>query len=302
MKGLMCVCIVLFGILSICHGGSPSGTGKRIISLSPPLTEQLYLLGVEDRLVGVTTYCKRPPEAEKKEKVASCRNANMERIIALTPDLVLASPLSNPAQIQKLRDMGIGVVTFPTPKNFASLCDGFLQLSRLVGKEKEAAPLAKAASGSRPSPLSEAEKMVRQVKKRVDVVSKKVSKGIKNKPAVFVQVGAKPLFTVTKNSFINEFIEVAGGINIAYDAKTGLYSLEKVIQKDPDIIIIATMGIVGEEEKKNWEKYKTMKAVKNKRIYIMDSCKLCSPTPVSYAGTLEEMIRILNFSPIQNPK
>ncbi|MFH1859856.1 MAG: ABC transporter substrate-binding protein [bacterium] len=280
MKRLICGCIVLFGILSICHGDSISGTEqdypKRIISLSPPLTEQLYLLVAQDRLVGVTTYCKRPKEAEKKEKISSCRNANMERIVALTPDLVLASSLSNPAQIQTLRNMGINVVIFPTPKNLASLCDKFLQLARLTGKEKVA------------------EKMVRQAKKRVNVIAQKINKELKNKPAVFVQVGAKPLFTVTKDSFVNEFIEFAGGINIAHDAKTGLYSLEEVIQKDPDVIIITTMGIVGEEERKNWERYKTLKAVKNKRIYIVDSYKLCSPTPVSFAETLEEMIGILH--------
>ena len=274
MKKLLCGCIVLFGGLSICHAGQDYP--KRIISLSPPLTEQLYLLGVEDKLVGVTTYCKRPPAAEKKEKVASCVNASMEKIIALAPDLVLASSLSNPAQIQKLRDIGINVVTFSTPKNFASLCDGFLQLARLAGKEKTA------------------EKMVMQAKKGVDVIAKKVNKGIKNKPTVFVQIGAKPLWTVPKDTLLNEFIEFAGGINIANDVKTGLYSLEEVLQKDPDVIIITTMGMVGEEERKNWKRYKTMKAVKNKRIHIVDSYKLCSPTPINFRRTLEEIIMILN--------
>ncbi|MFH1564153.1 MAG: helical backbone metal receptor [Nitrospirota bacterium] len=245
--------------------------------MSPPLTEQLYLLGVEDRLVGVTTYCKRPPEAEKKEKVSSCINASMERIIALAPDLVLASSLSNTNQMQTLKNLGINVVCFPTPKNFVSLCEQFLELAKLVGKKEEG------------------EKIVKQTKKRVSAITKKVNKRIKSKPTVFVQVGAKPLFTVTKDSLVNEFIEIAGGLNIAKEAKTGLYSLEEVLQKNPDVIIITTMGIVGEEEKKNWQKYKTLKAVKNKRIYIVDSYKLCSPTPVSFAGTLEEIIRILHL-------
>jgi iron complex transport system substrate-binding protein len=277
MKRLIGVCIVLFGVLGICYAGQDYP--MRIISLSPPLTEELYLLGVEARLVGVTTYCKRPKEAEKKEQIASCINANLERIIALAPDLVLASSLSNANQMQALKDLGINVVSFTRPKNFVFLCAQFLELAKLVGKKEEG------------------EKIVSQAKKRVRAIAKKanINKRMRSKPTVFVQVGANPLFTVTKDSFVNEFIELAGGLNIAREAKTGLYSLEEVLQKDPDVIIIVTMGIVGEEEKKNWESYKNLKAVKNKRIYIVDSDKVCSPTPLSFTETLGEIIKILDF-------
>jgi len=247
---------------------------KRIISLGPFITEELYLLNVQDRLIANTIYCTRPAYAKKKEKIGTVINVNLERIISLSPDLVLATSLTPTNQVERLKKLGIEVVVFKSPKNFYELCEEFLELGRLVGKEKRA------------------EKIVNKAKKRVEKIS------VKNKspkrPKVIVQVGSNPLWVAHGNSLINDFIEFAGGINIAKDAKTGLYSLEKVLQKDPDVIIITTMGMVGEEEKKNWEKYNTMKAVKNKRIYIVDAYKLCSPTPVSFVNTLKEMITILN--------
>ncbi|MFH1904207.1 MAG: ABC transporter substrate-binding protein [bacterium] len=247
---------------------------QRIISLGPSLTRELYLLGVEDRLVGNTLYCRQPPEAQKKEKVGTVTKANLEKVMILRPDLVLASSLTNSEQVEKLKNLGIRVITFSTAGSFSQICDQFLELGRIVGKEKEA------------------ERILSQARKKVESINERV-KGLPN-PKVFVQVGAKPLFTVTSDSFVNEFIKFAGGINIASGAKIGLYSREKVLEQNPDVIIIVTMGIVGEEEKKIWQKYKTLNAAKNGRIYIIDSYKVCSPTPVSFVEVLEEIVGLIH--------
>jgi len=247
---------------------------KRIISLSPALTEEIYLLGIEDKLVGCTIYCKRPPSAQKKEKVGNVVEVNVEKIISLRPDLVLATELTDPKDIEKLKALGISVINFPTPRNFSEICEGFLRLARIVRREQKAKEI-----------VEEANKEIETIKEMVKDLPK---------PKVFVQIGARPLFTVTKDSFIHNLIELAGGINIASSAKTGLYSRENVIRKDPDVIIIASMGITGKKEKKHWEAYKTLKAVKGERIYFIDASEVCSPTPLSFVEALKEIVELIH--------
>ncbi len=245
---------------------------QRIISLGPSLTEELYLLGVEDRVIGCTIYA--PECAKNKEKVGTVIDINLEKIIKLKPDLVLATSLVNPKQIEKLRKLKIKVVVFHQARSFQELCDQFWELSKLVGKQDKASQILK------------------EVREKVKSIRDK-TKGLK-KTKVFIQIGAKPLFTAGKNSFVNDFIEFAGGINIAKDTEFGIYSREKVLKKNPDVIIIVTMGIRGIKEKEIWQRYKNINAVKNKRIYIIDSYKICSPTPTSFVETLKELVKILH--------
>ncbi len=248
---------------------------SRIISLGPSITESLYLLGEGERIIAVTTYCLRPIEAKKKERVGSIRESNVEKIISLRPDLVIATSLTSPRTVEKLRKIGIKVVVFAEPKNYVKLCEQFIELSALVGKEDAAA------------------RVLTETNARINVLREKV-RGL-NSPAVFVQVGSKPLFAATGNTFINDFIVFSGAHNIAGDAASGLYSREEVLKRNPEVILIVTMGISGEQEKTIWEKYKTVDAVRNKRIYFVDSDKVCSPTPLGFAETLEEIVLMLHL-------
>jgi len=247
---------------------------QRIISLGPYITEEIYLLGAQDKLVGCTIYCQRPSEAQKKEKVGTVIQINIEKILTLKPDLVIATSLTQKKDIEKLKNLGIRVIKFSSPKNFFEICSQFLELGKILGK------------------YGLAKKIVQEVKDKVLEIKRKTKNLAKVK--VFVEVGTNPLFTITKDSFLNDFIEFSGGINIAKDAKTGIYSREAVLKENPDVIIIATMGIIADKEKIIWGKYKNLEAVKNNRIYIMDAYKLCSPTPVSFLETLEELVKILH--------
>lgn len=247
---------------------------QRIISLGPALTEGIYLLGVEDRLVGCTVYCQRPPEAKEKEKVGTAIVVNLEKVISLQPDLVLATSLTDPKAKEKLEKLGIRVVSFPEAKSFAEICQHFLKLGRIVAREKEA------------------QEIINIAKKKVDSIVKKV-KGLR-KPKVFIQVGARPLVAVTKDSFVNDFIELAGGINSVQGSGHLRYSKEKVLRDNPDVIIIVTMGINGEEEKRTWQKFKTLNATKFNKIYIIAPEKITSPTPLIFAETLEKIVMFLH--------
>lgn len=249
---------------------------RRIISLGPVITEQLYLLGVQDRIVGVTTYCLRPPEAAKKEKVGNVLEINTEKILSLKPDLVITTSLTGIKGKNSLKRAGLHIADFTYPKNFADICSQFRELGLLSGKS------------------SVADNILKRSKSRVKVVSIKSSKLKKIK--VFIQIGAKPLWTVPRDNFLNDLIELAGGINIAKDTGTGSYSAEQVIKGNPDVIIISDMGLIQETEKKNWQMFPVINAVKNNEIYFMDSYKLCSPNPVTFAETLEDLYKLLHKS------
>lgn len=254
---------------AFCHAGRQI----RIISLSPVITEGLYLLGMENSIAGVTIYCQKPLRAKEKEKVGAVVEVDVEKIISLKPDVVFAMSLTSSKDIKKLKDMGINVIIFDIPKTFERLCEIFLELGKSTGKENEARYI------------------INTSKMKVSDIKKRMSKLPKQK--IFIQIGAKPLFAATNEFFVNDYIEFAGGINIFKEAKSGLISREEVLKRNPDVILIATMGISGEDEQKTWHKYKMINAVKHNRIHIVDPDSICSPTPVSFAEYLDEIARII---------
>jgi iron complex transport system substrate-binding protein len=275
-KSLFAILLILF--LGACKREEPprqeAVRPERIISLGPAITQKLYLLGAGERLIANTVYCDKPDDAKKKTRIGNVTLVNIEKIVSLKPDLVIATGLSQPRQVKKLKDLGIRVVSFPDPHSFSMMCQEFIKLGELVGEKDKAIEIVKQAKHG----------VERIRRKTVDI----------QRTRVFVQIGAKPLFTVTKDSFVNDFIEIAGGENIAKHETSGIYSREKVIKEDPQVIVIATMGIAGEKEKTAWRNHQTISAVANDAIYIIDSYKICSPTPPSFVETLEEFVEILH--------
>ncbi len=247
---------------------------ERIISLGPVITEDLFLLSSGDKLVGCTTFCQRPEAAKHKEKVGSVQEINLEKVVSLKPDVVLATELTDPRAKEKLRALGIRVVDIPNAKNFNDICSVFLKLGQLVGQE----PLARA--------------IIAQTKKKVDELKGKLKNAEKTK--VFVQVGSDPLVTVGGDTFANDFIELAGGVNIVTQKGYLQYSREQVLASDPDVMIISSMGFDGQKEVQNWEEFKTLRAITRHRIFIIDQYLLCAPTPVSFAETLKTVIQDLH--------
>ena len=136
------VFLVIIGALPAHLEGQPAHAAdlspRRLVSLGPTITEKLYLLGVEDRLVGVTTYCVRPPEACTKEKIGNVTQVNVERIVELKPDVVFATSLTDRRSVESLKRLGIRVIVFNEPRSYAETTEQFLELGRIVGKEEEA--------------------------------------------------------------------------------------------------------------------------------------------------------------------
>lgn len=273
---LLAVCIYpAFSSNTFNNGNrSTQTTPRRIISLSPVLTEGLYLLGLEGAVVGVTIYCQEPSPSRKKEKIGSIMEPDIEKIVSLKPDLVLAMSLTNINVIKKLKDLGIIVVVLEIPKDFEELCHVFLQLGKEVGKEDKAL------------------KLVKESKRRVSHIINKTKTLPKQK--VLVQIGAKPFFVATKDFFVNDYIEFAGGINVFKDAPSGSVGREEAIKRNPDVIIITTMGLSEENEWEIWKRFTSIRAVKENKIYFFDPDRLCSPTPVSFVESLEKIVHILH--------
>jgi ABC-type Fe3+-hydroxamate transport system substrate-binding protein len=244
---------------------------RRIISLVPWMTKSLYLMGEQKRLVGCTNYC--PVEVtDKILVVATSVNVNIEKILMLRPDLVLASSLIKPEILDNIRKLGIKVENMSYPGSFDEICTDFVRIGQLVGQTEKA------------------KNIVKQQHDRMAKIRAKVPAG--KHPKMFVQIGANPLFCAVPQTFMNDFITFAGGTNIASGLKIGSVTREYVLKQNPDIIFIVTMGIVAEEERDTWKNYPVLSAAKNKRIFILDADKTCSPTPVLFVDALEEIVHL----------
>lgn len=269
-----CIAIVLSGT-----AGHVSATPAflRVISLSPIITETIYLVGAQDRLIADTTYCNTPKAAQFKEKIGSVTQMNVEKIIRLQPDLVIASALSREKQLKILEGQSIHILRAQNPKTFEQMCEMTLMIGKTLGQEPAARII-----------VDRAQKQANQILERTrDLV----------KPRVFLQIGLKPLHSANREMFINEYIRYGGGINIAENESSGIYSREKVLRENPGVILIATMGSskrAGQLERKKWMGFKSIDAVKNNRVHVLDPEMICSPTPDTFIEGLGEVLPLLH--------
>lgn len=257
---------------------------KRIVSLGPINTENVFLLGAGNRLVGNTEYCLRPEAAKKLPKIGSVMQISIEKILSLHPDIVLATALTPPQQIAKLRGLHIRVVQFQQPSSFLEICQQFLTLGKILGLAEQAEDIIAAAKSE-----------VRKIEQQVAPYKK---------TTVFLQVGTSPLFGSVEKSFTNDFIRLAGGKNILADKSSGATSYERIVSADPEVIIVAIMGsesgLAGEERKK-WLHIPILQATEKKRIHIIDPDLICSPSPMTFVKTLKLVATLLHPEAYQNP-
>jgi len=251
------------------------GLPTRIVSLAPSNTEVLYALGLGDRVVGVTEYCDYPPEAKQKPKIGGFANIDLEKVIGLDPDLVLATNIHAGAVVSELQKRGVTVVVVE-PKNVDDVLAKIAFVGKLTGKSDNAT------------------RLTAQLKNRIDAVTAKVT-AAKTKPRVFYEID-KSLYTVGPGSFIDDMITKAGGLNIAADAK-GAYtqlSPEAIIAKDPQVILLGDINF-GEspESVKARPGWANISAVKNGRVIpIADENIVSRPGPRIVEG-LELIARAL---------
>lgn len=240
---------------------------QRIVSLAPSNTEILYALGLGDQIVAVTDYCDYPEEAKSKPKVGGFPNFDMEKVVELNPDLVLATTLYSDAAMSALAEKGIATVVIE-PRNIDETLDRIELVGRITGRAQEAAAL------------------VSQLRQRVEAVKSKV-KGAREKPRVFFELD-NLLFSPGPGSFIDDMITEAGGVNIAADAQGQWVQLsqETLIVKDPEVIILSDAAYGETVDKvKARDGWKDIAAVRNNRIVeVADPNLVSRPGPRSVEG------------------
>ncbi|MFC1867899.1 cobalamin-binding protein [Thermodesulfobacteriota bacterium] len=250
---------------------------ERIVSLAPNITEILYFLGLGDRVVGVTRFSYYPPEANKKPKVGSYINLNVEKIISLSPDLVIGTVDGNEQVIADILTQAGIQVFIVSARNIGQIIETIVQLGHVCGIPANARALA--------AGLNE----------RVDKILGKTRSS--KKPLVFLQINLRPIMTVNRNSFLHDLINIAGGVNMAGDRPMTYpkISIEEIIKRRPEVIIISSMERGGRFEKARqaWLKWTSIPAVKNNRVHLIDSDLIDRPAPRIIDG-LEAMAGIIH--------
>lgn len=243
-------------LLFICLGQSDLISSEikkqRIISLAPSTTEILFSLGLDEEIIGVTTFCNYPPKAKDKEKLGTFSQPNIEKIISLKPDIIFATGLEQASTVEKLKQLRLKVYV-SDPSNTQELFNSVKEIGKLTHREKEA------------------ERLINQMKTKIEQIKTKVKSVPQGKkPKVFIEIWHDPLLTAGKGSFVDELISLAGGINIARDVPRpySYFSPEQVIKRNPDCIILGHKGkketIKAIKNRLGWEE---IEAVKNNCIY-----------------------------------
>ena len=255
------------------------GIPQRLVSLSPSNTEMVYALGLQDRLVGVTSYDNYPPDVKSKPIVSEYSKTDLEKIVAARPDLILADNIQENVTIPALEKMGLTVYTM-TPGSAEDILDDIQLLGKITGKTKQANDL------------------VSSLRSRIKNVADKTSKlADSQKPRVLFVTWHDPIWTAGSETMIQYLIEQAGGINIAGNLQGyATITLEAAIQLDPQVIII--MSSMGEQNVslefiKSNVQFKVTDALENNRVYEIDADIFGRTTPRIVDG-LETLAKLLH--------
>lgn len=244
---------------------------NRAISLAPSITESIFAAGAGDRLAGVTTYCNYPPEALSIEKVGDTLNPNIERIIALRPDIVFVSTAS---QLEAFTD----VLASQNIAVFVSKAERFDDVPAAVRKFGgifgTAEPAERAASAIEARANAQAERIKGFVPLRV-----------------FVQISDDPLFTVGRDSFMTEIVARAGGLSVTRYVESAYPKLSKetALALNPDVIILSD----SEDNQEPNGVFKNSPAVKNGRVYKINADIISRPGP-RLVDAIEQIARVLH--------
>ncbi len=245
---------------------------QRIVSTAPSVTEMLYALGAGDRVVGVTTYCHYPPEAALKPKIGTYIRPDVETILSLRPDLVVAQKATgNPSDrlgSLKLNTLMVDHDTIP------GIFQSIESIGRAVGAEARAAAL------------------VRNIRAELDSVRARTG-ALPRRRVVFV-VGRTPgrlenVIAVGKSSYLSDVMEIAGGANVFRDSIAAYpkVSLEELLSRNPEVIVdmgemAETIGVSDERKRAVvalWQRYPILTAVKQGRVYAVASDIFVVPGP-----------------------
>ena len=228
---------------------------QRIISLAPHITELLFSIGAGDRIVGTVDYSDYPDAAQKIPRVGGNNALDLERIVSLSPDLVIAWGTGNkPVDLEKLRLFNLPVF-ISEPRRLMDIPDSLIRLSELTGTEEQ----AKAVSERFNNRLAGLRRY-----------------SVREPVNVFYQIWDRPLMSVNGQHLIGDVIRLCGGRNIFADASalTPRVGVEAVIERAPEVIIVGGMQEQHRNWLQSWERWQQIPAVQNGQLYSIDPDQL----------------------------
>lgn len=250
---------------------------ERVVALAPSLTEIIYALGQEQRLVGSTQFSDYPAAALALPRVGSYVRLDLERIVALRPDLCFAIRSGNPRhQVERLVSLGIPVYVVD-PSNIQETMEAIRGMGAVLGAAQRA------------------EAIVEDMGRRLERVRGRLA-SVPARPRVFFQVDAAPIITAGSNTFIHELITLAGGVNLgAGPVPYPRLSWEQTLVLKPEIVIITSMagGHSPEGLKAQWRQWPQLPAVREKRLHVVEAGIFDRPTPRLIDG-LESLAAIIH--------
>lgn len=240
---------------------------RRIISMAPHVTELLFAAGGGDRIVGAVSYSDYPEAALKIPRIGDNSNVDLERIVALKPDLfVIWRHGSSERQLDYLRHLGIPMF-FSEPHKLEDIPSSVARLSRLLATEHDT------------------EEKVRQMSERVASLRKRYA----GRPSVsvFYQVWDKPLYTLNGRHIVSDAIRLCGGRNVFDGLSTVAPSVttEAVVQADPDAVIGTAEKTTAIGGVYMWKRFPAMRAVASDNLLTLDGSLINRPGPRMLDGT-----------------
>jgi iron complex transport system substrate-binding protein len=262
---------------------------QRIVSLAPSNTETLFALGLGDKIVGVTDYCDYPDAAKLKPRVASYTTPNTEKLVSVEPDIIFAESIHEKTVIPALEKLNLKVVAM-SATSVNTVLNDILLMGKIANVNQKA------------------EDLVTGLQEKINEITDKTSElPESSRPRVLYVIWHDPIWTMGSDTFINDLINYAGGTNIFagdFD-KSRIVSLESIIQKNPQIIIVSGMGTTGDviyDAITKEQRLSTTDAFVNKQIYkISDSNIIERPGPRIVLG-LAELSKIIHpeiFGPVK---
>jgi iron complex transport system substrate-binding protein len=247
------------------------GEIRRVVSLAPNVTELIFAAGAGDRLVGVTSFCNFPEEAKSIAKIGDTMNPNMESIVALKPDIVFVSTASQVEAFTKTLEQN-GILFYVTnPTSLDGVLYNIRQIADILGTTGKAEPV------------------IASLRERIGKVWAKT--GPAEKVRVFVQISREPLFTIGRDSFLNEPLVKAGAVSVTADVETAFPRLSKeaALALRPEVIILSD----SEDNREPNEVFRDSPAVKNSRVYRINADLLSRPGP-RLVDALEQLAAMLH--------
>ncbi len=257
--------LVVFGFVSA-EPTEKLKTANRIIALSPHSVELLYAIGAGDRIIATVEYADYPESAKSIPRIGSYTGVQLEKVLTLEPDLIVAWRTGNKSSdLEKMESLGLNLV-YTEPQSVNQMLDDILELGEHTGLQ------------------SNAKKLVNDLKQRYQNIKQNAAKG--NPVKVFYQMWHDPIRTLGLKASVATLIRDCNGVNVFDDASTDypLVSLESVIVKDPQVIIIPHKTGNLDERKSIWKNWQEIAAVKNHHLYTVNGDFLHRFTPRTLDG------------------